>query len=88
MQKTLDDSTLKEPLVLDVNYKFLLELLSTIDKCKLIELCHSFNIPTKGKDRYRLAVNLSKRIDTNKPMKILIYLESHTNNVNPNHSTN
>lgn len=59
----------------DVNHTFWSEALSTIDKVKLIELCEHFNIPTKGKDRYRLASNLSKRIDINKRMKIVVGFE-------------
>ena len=57
---------------LDVNHTFWADALSTIDKNKLIELCVNFKIPTKGKDRYRLASNLSKRIDLNKRMKIVV----------------
>jgi hypothetical protein len=60
---------------LDVNHTFWSEALSTIDKNKLIELCEYFKIPTKGKDRYRLASNLSKRIDLNKRMKIVVGFE-------------
>jgi len=59
----------------DVNHTFWTEALSTIDKGKLIELCEKFNIPTKGKDRHRLASNLSKRIDINKRMKIVVGFE-------------
>ena len=65
-------STLVE---LDVNHTFWSEALSTIDKNKLIELCEHFKIPTKGKDRYRLASNLSKRIDLNKRMKLVVGFE-------------
>ena len=54
---------------LDVNHTFWSDALSTIDKNKLIELCEQFNIPTKGKDRYRLDSNLSKRINLNKVRK-------------------
>lgn len=60
---------------LDVNNTFWAEALATIDKNKLIELCENFKIPTKGKDRYRLASNLSKRIDLNKRMKIIVGFE-------------
>lgn len=60
---------------LDVNHTMWTEALSTIDKNKLIELCEHFKIPTKGKDRYRLASNLSKRIDLNKQMKIVVGFE-------------
>lgn len=60
---------------LDVNHTFWSDALSTIDKNKLIELCEQFNIPTKGKDRYRLASNLSKRINLNNGMKILVGFE-------------
>lgn len=60
---------------LDINHTFWTEALSTIDKGKLIELCEKFNIPTKGKDRHRLASNLSKRIDINKRMKIVVGFE-------------
>ena len=65
---------------LDVNHTFWSEALSTIDKKKLIELCERFNIPTKGKDRYRLAYNLSKRIDLNKRMKIVVGFKYFENN--------
>jgi hypothetical protein len=60
---------------LDVNNTFWAEALATIDKNKLIELCENFKIPTKGKDRYRLASNLSKKIDLNKRMKIIVGFE-------------
>lgn len=60
---------------LDVNHKFWTEALATIHKTKLIELCEHFKIPTKGKDRYRLASNLSKKIDLNKRMKIVVGFE-------------
>lgn len=60
---------------LDVNHTFWAEALSTIDKKKLIELCEYFKIPTKGKDRYRLASNLSKRVNLNKRMKIVVGFE-------------
>lgn len=60
---------------LEVNHTFWSEALSTVNKSKLIELCENFNIPTKGKDRYRLASNLSKRIDLSKRMKILVGFE-------------
>ena len=60
---------------LDVNNTFWSEALSTIDKSKLIELCEQLNIPTKGKDRYKLASNLSKRIDLTKRMKLVVCFE-------------
>ena len=60
---------------LEVNHTFWSEALSTIDKNKLIELCEHFKIPTKGKNRYILASNLSKRIDLNKRMKLVVGFE-------------
>jgi len=72
LQDAVSGSVLVE---FDVNNAFWSEALSTVDKGKLIELCKRFNIPTKGKDRHRLASNLSKRIDINKRIKIVVGFE-------------
>lgn len=66
------DSTLVE---LNVNRQFMAIALSTVDKHYLIELCEKYNIPTHGKDRQRLALNLSKRISLHKTMKLIVCFE-------------
>ncbi len=59
----------------EVNHTLWSEALATIDKKKLVELCEIFNIPTQGKDRYILACNLSKKIDLNKRMNLVVVFD-------------